>query len=114
MRNKPCRKGDRLKESFAMGAVVCDLDKFIVFFLSLGVSHRSDRKGSSINELESLLNWTGYRLQTTITGMVGGSLPAECAAAPVTIAKLDDVPDSGELSATTYEKLRHLAAGYLR
>jgi RNA polymerase sigma factor (TIGR02999 family) len=46
--------------------------------------------------------------------MVGGSLPVECAAAPVTIAKLTDDPDSGELSAATYEKLRRLAAGYLR
>jgi len=46
--------------------------------------------------------------------MVGGSVQVKYAAAPVANAKLTDGLDSGELSAETYEKLRHLAAEYLR
>jgi RNA polymerase sigma-70 factor (ECF subfamily) len=41
-------------------------------------------------------------------------VPVEYAAAPDAIAKLTDGPHSGELSAATYEKLRRLAAAYLR
>jgi RNA polymerase sigma-70 factor (ECF subfamily) len=46
--------------------------------------------------------------------MVGGSVQVKYAAAPVANAKLTDGLDSGELSAETYEKLRRLAAEYLR
>ena len=64
MRNKPCRKGDRLIESLASGVVVFVLNKFIVsssvtqfhadtceflaITLSIMVSNKSDEKGSSI------------------------------------------------------------------
>jgi RNA polymerase sigma factor (TIGR02999 family) len=46
--------------------------------------------------------------------MVRGSVQVEYAAAPVANAKLTEGLDSGELSAETYEKLRRLAAEYLR
>jgi RNA polymerase sigma-70 factor (ECF subfamily) len=46
--------------------------------------------------------------------MVRESVQVEHAAAPVANAKLTDGSDSGELSAATYEKLRRLAADYLR
>jgi RNA polymerase sigma-70 factor (ECF subfamily) len=46
--------------------------------------------------------------------MVGGSVQVKYAAAPVANAKLTDGLDSGELSAETYEKLRRLAAEYLK
>jgi RNA polymerase sigma factor (TIGR02999 family) len=46
--------------------------------------------------------------------MVGRSVQVEDAAAPVANAKLTDGLDSVELSAETYEKLRRLAAEYLR
>jgi RNA polymerase sigma-70 factor (ECF subfamily) len=46
--------------------------------------------------------------------MVGRSVEVKYAAAPVANAKLTDGLDSGELSAETYEKLRRLAAEYLK
>jgi len=46
--------------------------------------------------------------------MVGESVRVEYAAAPVANAKLTDGSHSGELSAATYERLRRLAADYLR
>jgi RNA polymerase sigma factor (TIGR02999 family) len=46
--------------------------------------------------------------------MVRESVQVEHAAAPVANAKPTDGSDSGELSAATYEKLRRLAADYLR
>ena len=71
MRNKPCRKGDRLIKSLASGVVVFDPNKFIVSFsvtqfpcgyvrvlrdhtLHIRVSHKPDEKGSSISELDGL------------------------------------------------------------
>jgi RNA polymerase sigma factor (TIGR02999 family) len=46
--------------------------------------------------------------------MAGESVQVEHAAAPAANPKLTDGSDSGELSAATYEKLRRLAADYLR
>ena len=46
--------------------------------------------------------------------MVGESVQVEHAAAPVVNAKLTDGSNGGELSAAMYEKLRRLAADYLR
>jgi RNA polymerase sigma-70 factor, ECF subfamily len=46
--------------------------------------------------------------------MVGESAEVEHAAAPVANRKLADGSNNGELSAATYERLRRLAADYLR
>jgi len=46
--------------------------------------------------------------------MVGDSVQVEHAPPPIANPKLTDGSDSGELSPATYEKLRRLAADYLR
>ncbi len=57
----------------------------------------------------------GYRLQTTLLrDMVGESVEVEYAPAPVTDSSSVESRDKGEILAATYDRLRRLAAEYLR
>jgi len=78
--------------------------------LHVWTSHKSDKKGSSISELDALLasvyNHAGH--------MVGDYVEVKHTPTPIGNADLAHSSDAVELSAATYEKLRRLAAEYLR
>jgi RNA polymerase sigma-70 factor, ECF subfamily len=57
----------------------------------------------------------GYRLQITMLGdMVGESVEVEYAPAPVANSSSVHSPNKGDILAATYDRLRRLAAEYLR
>src|SRR5712691_5209996 len=72
------------------------------------VSHKSAEKGSSISK-----RWTVYRLGITILFVMIGE-EVEVEPAPVPFGDLGNGSATFELPAATYEKLRRLAAEYLR
>jgi RNA polymerase sigma factor (TIGR02999 family) len=74
------------------------------------VSHKCVQKGSSISQTGRNI---GFRLQSR--GHMGGeSVEVEHAPATVANSKFAHSPDDGEMLAATYERLRRLAAEYLR
>ena len=77
-----------------------------VLCLHVGISHKSKKKGSSLSELDGL-SPSDYNL----CAMLGEHVIEHASASP---GNLGPSSESLELSAGTYEKLRRIAAEYLR
>jgi len=77
-----------------------------VLCLHVRISHKSERKGSSISKLDGL-SPSDYNL----SAMLGEHMIEHASASP---GNLGPSSESLELSAGTYEKLRRIAAEYLR
>jgi RNA polymerase sigma-70 factor, ECF subfamily len=78
--------------------------------ISLRTSHKSDKKGSAISELDALSHWD----YNHFSHMAGDPVVVEHPPIPLRQANANCGLENGEISAATYEKLRRLAAEYLR
>jgi len=78
-----------------------------ILSLHIRLSHKSEKKGSSISKLDGL-SPSGYNFSVVLRDYV------EVEDAPASRRNLSYSSDAFELPAATYEKLRRLAAEYLR